>query len=130
MRIPREPPPAGPPARSLQIAVLNRVGPRSPPPARERRDASHGPHRGSPRRGAADLRAAGGALDGVEGVEGITELVCHPGLGDAELAGAYDWGYEWERETAALCDPRLPELLQARGIELTSFSRLAASPAP
>lgn len=56
-------------------------------------------------------------------VEGSTELVCHPGLGNAELAAAYDWGYAWEEETAALTDPELPALLQERGISLSSFSK-------
>lgn len=35
--------------------------------------------------------------------EGITEVVAHPGLDDAALSKAYDWGYAWENETAALC---------------------------
>ncbi len=56
----------------------------------------------------------------LEDVEGITELVCHPGLADAELHEAYDWGYEWEAETAALCDPKLREAITARGIELVT----------
>lgn len=60
--------------------------------------------------------------------EGVSELVCHPGLGDRDLAAAYAWGYAWEEETAALCDPRLPDLLRSRGIALTSFSRLLAAP--
>jgi chitin disaccharide deacetylase len=50
--------------------------------------------------------------------EGLTELVCHPGLGGDEIARAYDWGYFWDRETAALCDPKVRETLIARGIEL------------
>jgi predicted glycoside hydrolase/deacetylase ChbG (UPF0249 family) len=57
-------------------------------------------------------------------VRGTAELVCHPGLREADLALAYDWDYGWEGETAALCDPRLPPLLAEMGIELTSFSRL------
>ena len=56
-------------------------------------------------------------------VEGTTELVCHPGLGSAQLAAAYDWGYAWEEETAALTDPELPGLLRERGISLGSFSK-------
>jgi predicted glycoside hydrolase/deacetylase ChbG (UPF0249 family) len=60
--------------------------------------------------------------------QGVSELVCHPGIGDRELAAAYPWGYGWEAETAALCDPGLPDLLKARGIDLTSFSRLLAAP--
>jgi chitin disaccharide deacetylase len=55
---------------------------------------------------------------------GVSELVCHPGLGDAELSAAYDWDYDWDAETAALCDPGVPGLLREEGIELTSFSRL------
>jgi predicted glycoside hydrolase/deacetylase ChbG (UPF0249 family) len=51
-------------------------------------------------------------------VEGVTELVTHPGMG----VSGYAWGYEWERETAALCDPRLREALAARGIELIAPS--------
>jgi predicted glycoside hydrolase/deacetylase ChbG (UPF0249 family) len=54
--------------------------------------------------------------------EGITELVCHPGLGNAELVAEYDWSYDWDQETAALRDPRLPGLLQQAGVELTSFT--------
>ena len=50
-------------------------------------------------------------------VEGLTELVCHPGLGEID----YSWGYEWEEETAALCDPALPDLLREKGISLGSF---------
>jgi predicted glycoside hydrolase/deacetylase ChbG (UPF0249 family) len=60
-------------------------------------------------------------LDWVDGTSGITELVCHPGLGGEELAKAYDWGYAWDEETAALCDTALPELLRERGIELGRF---------
>ncbi|MFL6290580.1 MAG: carbohydrate deacetylase [Thermoanaerobaculia bacterium] len=56
-------------------------------------------------------------------VDGVTELVCHPGLGRAELAAAYDWDYAWEEEAAALTDPALPALLQERGISLGSFSK-------
>jgi hypothetical protein len=40
------------------------------------------------------------------------------------LAAAYDWDYDWDAETAALCDPRVPGILREAGIELTSFSRL------
>jgi hypothetical protein len=54
-------------------------------------------------------------------VEGTTELVCHPGLDGEDLAVAYGWGYAWEEETAALCDPGLPELLRERGISLSSL---------
>jgi chitin disaccharide deacetylase len=51
-------------------------------------------------------------------VEGVTELVTHPGLG----VTSYDWSYDWEQETRALCDPRLREELERRGIELVGPS--------
>jgi chitin disaccharide deacetylase len=53
-------------------------------------------------------------------VQGVTELVTHPGL---NVTG-YDWDYEWENETRALCDPRLREELARRGIELAGPSRI------
>lgn len=58
----------------------------------------------------------------LEDVEGFTELVCHPGIGDEALESEYGWGYGWERETAALCDPRVREVLEGRGIALRSFA--------
>ena len=56
----------------------------------------------------------------LDSVEGLTELVTHPGVG---VAG-YEWGYDWDAETRALCDGRLRAELDARGIELTSPSLL------
>lgn len=52
--------------------------------------------------------------------DGVTELVCHPGVAESELHEAYDWGYAWEAETSALCDPALREAIAARGIELVT----------
>ncbi len=51
-------------------------------------------------------------------VEGITELVTHPGIG----VSGYAWGYDWERETRALCDRRLREELDRREIRLAAPS--------
>lgn len=51
-------------------------------------------------------------------VEGITELVTHPGVG----VSGYSWGYNWDRETAALCDPRLRDELAKRVIRLAAPS--------
>ncbi|MFL6194910.1 MAG: carbohydrate deacetylase [Thermoanaerobaculia bacterium] len=59
----------------------------------------------------------------LENVEGITELVCHPGIGDAELAAVYGWGYGWDQETAALCDAGVRGWIAEREIRLTSFPR-------
>jgi predicted glycoside hydrolase/deacetylase ChbG (UPF0249 family) len=56
----------------------------------------------------------------LDDVDGLTELVCHPGIGEAELHEAYDWGYTWEAETNALCDPLLREAIAERGIELVT----------
>jgi predicted glycoside hydrolase/deacetylase ChbG (UPF0249 family) len=52
----------------------------------------------------------------LDGVDGLTELVTHPGVN----VDGYEWGYDWDAETRALCDPRLRGELAARGIELTS----------
>ncbi|HYO77467.1 MAG TPA: hypothetical protein VE010_13480, partial [Thermoanaerobaculia bacterium] len=61
----------------------------------------------------------------LEHVDGVTELVTHPGLGVSGSA----WQYEWERETRALCDARLRDELARRGIELVAPSHVRA-PAP
>jgi hypothetical protein len=54
-------------------------------------------------------------------VEGITELVTHPGIG----VSGYGWGYDWERETRALCDPGLRDELVTRVIGLATPSTIA-----
>jgi chitin disaccharide deacetylase len=52
---------------------------------------------------------------------GITELGCHPGLGDDS-----DSSYQREREleVAALCDPRVGAALAEEAIELRSFAQV------
>jgi hypothetical protein len=69
--------------------------------------------------------AAAGHLDDVvpllDHVEGLTELVTHPGIA---VTGYDHWGYAWDAETRALCDPRLRAELARRGIELTSPANL------
>ena len=126
VRIPREPATARFSMRSLEIAVLNGVG----RGARRRLLEQRGLRTTDRTVGVMDAGrlTCERLADAFGNVEGVCELVCHPGLGDDALAAAHPWGYGWERETAALCDPRLPELLRARRIELTSFSRLASSP--
>ena len=54
----------------------------------------------------------------VDCVSGLTELVAHPGVGNAGIARDYDWGYDWDSETAALCDPEARAALAARSIRL------------
>jgi chitin disaccharide deacetylase len=52
-------------------------------------------------------------------VEGITELVTHPGVA---VDGYAHWRYDWDSETRALCDPALREAISRRGIELIAPS--------
>lgn len=54
-------------------------------------------------------------------VEGVTELVTHPGVNVDAYA---HWNYEWDAETRALCVPALRDAIAKRGIELTAPSRL------
>lgn len=131
VRIPAEPAavlPASP--RAVQIALLNALGRRA-----RRRLCPEGPRAagrtiGVLTAGHLTVEALGRALDQAGDQAGeISELVCHPGQGDAALAAAYPWRYAWDAETAALCDPRVPGLLRDRGIELTSFSQLNKNPA-
>jgi predicted glycoside hydrolase/deacetylase ChbG (UPF0249 family) len=49
---------------------------------------------------------------------GVTELVTHPGVGGPDIARTYDWGYAWDAETEALCDPAVPAALARAGIAL------------
>lgn len=62
---------------------------------------------------------AGRIVELLDHVEGVTELVTHPGIGDG-LGERYGWSYEWQREADALCDPRVREECARRGIELAS----------
>jgi len=125
VRIPSEPVTARSP-RALQITLLNAFGRRA-----RRRLGPQGPRSagrtiGVLIAGHLTVESLGRSLD--QAGE-ITELVCHPGVGEAEIAGEYDWGYAWNAETTALCDPRVPDLLRKREIELTSFSRLTKNAA-
>jgi len=107
--------------RALEIAVLNAIG-------RQAR-------RTTQRRTVRTLPRTVGILDAgrltptrliqiLKDVGPAAELVCHPGIGDRELAKAYDWGYGWDAETAALCDPEVRRALREGGIEVMGFSGL------
>lgn len=107
--------------RTPQIALLNALGRRArrmAPPAVMTNDHTIGV-------------VEAGRLDGdslrrlVARVEGVTELVCHPGEDDDALSRVYRWKYRWARETAALCEPGLPDLLVEEGIELISHRVLS-----
>jgi predicted glycoside hydrolase/deacetylase ChbG (UPF0249 family) len=55
----------------------------------------------------------------LEFVDGVTELVTHPGI----AVDAYrHWQYEWDAETKALCHPELRNALASRGIDLIAPS--------
>jgi chitin disaccharide deacetylase len=70
--------------------------------------------------GVADAGHLRNVMPLLDRVEGLTELVTHPGV----AVDSYDWGYAWDAETRALCDSRLREELEARSIELTAPSQL------
>lgn len=50
-----------------------------------------------------------------------TELVTHPGI---DVHGYTHWRYDWDTETRALCDPRVREAIDARGIKLVAPSHV------
>jgi predicted glycoside hydrolase/deacetylase ChbG (UPF0249 family) len=52
-------------------------------------------------------------------VDGITELVTHPGI---RVRAYQHWRYAWDAETAALCDPKLRTAIAERGIALVAPS--------
>jgi hopanoid biosynthesis associated protein HpnK len=59
---------------------------------------------------------------------GTTELVCHPGYCDADLAASPTMlQQQRDVERRTLCDPAAGAWLADRGIVLTSFARLAVS---
>ena len=62
-------------------------------------------------------------------IDGVTELVCHPGDDDAALAAVYPtWRYSWRAEADALANSALREELDKRTIRLTSHRRLLDIP--
>jgi predicted glycoside hydrolase/deacetylase ChbG (UPF0249 family) len=60
-------------------------------------------------------------------VEGVTELVAHPGEGDAEIARRYRWGYHWDAERDALCDTRVRAKIRAAGIKLVGIREVVVA---
>ena len=58
-------------------------------------------------------------VDLVAEVDGVTELVTHPGVG---VDGYAHWGYAWDEETRALCDPAVRDAIAKKGIELMAPS--------
>lgn len=58
-------------------------------------------------------------IDLLFAVDGVTELVTHPGVG----VDAYShWRYAWDEETRALCDPAVSEAIAKNEIQLITPS--------
>jgi len=95
--------------RRAQMAVLNRLGRR----AQGKNDHTIGVAE-------AGHLTAERIVELLEHVEGVTELVTHPGVNVARYYA--HWGYAWDEETRALCDPRLREALAERHIKLVAPS--------
>lgn len=55
---------------------------------------------------------------------GTSELVCHPGSGDADIGAAYPWGFGWDAEVAALTSPAVREALARERIQLLAYRDL------
>ncbi len=56
--------------------------------------------------------------------EGVTEIMCHPGLPDEHLAAISGYNRQRAAELAALTDPGLHDHLRRAGVELISFGAL------
>jgi predicted glycoside hydrolase/deacetylase ChbG (UPF0249 family) len=105
VRIPNDPAARGLSPRILQIRILNALGQRA-----RTRLPTDGSIRAVDRTlGIVDAgRLTAESLERIlKDVKGLTELICHPGVSDRKLAAEYDWGYGWEGEVAALCDPEI-----------------------
>ena len=55
---------------------------------------------------------------------GTSELVCHPGSGDAAIGAAYPWGFRWDREAEALTSRAVREALARERIQLVAYRDL------
>lgn len=59
-------------------------------------------------------------------VQGTTELVTHPGVGGDSIARDYAWGYDWDRETEALCAAGVARAIAERGITLVGPTQIGS----
>jgi hopanoid biosynthesis associated protein HpnK len=73
-----------------------------------------------------DQKALRSVLFGVP--QGTSELVCHPGHGEPDTSPIAGWDYEWREELEALTSPESRRIIESQGIELTTFSDMAALP--
>jgi hypothetical protein len=60
--------------------------------------------------------------------QGTSELMCHPGRGEPPSSPYASWEFEWREELEALTSPETRRIIESQGIELTTFSDLAALP--
>lgn len=63
-----------------------------------------------------------GLIHGLE--PGTSEIMCHPGYADPILLAGSVYARQREAELGILTDPEIRQVIQARGIELVSFSQL------
>jgi hypothetical protein len=56
--------------------------------------------------------------------DGVTEIMCHPGIVDNELLCSSSYNSQRQAELTALTDAAVAEKIKARGIELINFSQL------
>lgn len=115
VRIPSDTtPPGTPAARAIAMRFLNVFGIHA-----KRRRASRAESAATIGIAGAGQMSSTTLIELIERLDSTTaELVCHPGTDNHEIAGTYDWGYDWDGETAALCDPAVEAALTARGVEL------------
>jgi len=95
--------------RRASIAVLNRLGRR----AHGKNDRTIGVTE-------AGHLTAERIIELLDEVDGVTELVTHPGVGVPRYYA--HWGYAWDEETAALCDPGVRAAIETRHIKLVAPS--------
>lgn len=81
--------------------------------------------RGFTEAGAWDSTSLAGAVADLG--RGITEISCHPATSNS-VNERFPWGYDWERELAALTSAEVREAVRENGVRLSSF-REAAQPA-
>jgi predicted glycoside hydrolase/deacetylase ChbG (UPF0249 family) len=58
--------------------------------------------------------------------DGVSEIMCHPGLADEELRNISDYAEERGYELTLLTESNLPALLKQWGIQLTTYAQLNA----
>lgn len=53
---------------------------------------------------------------------GVNEVMCHPGITDEFTSEQYAWGYEWDKELAALKSDAVRRFIDGNDIRLASFA--------